>query len=68
MTNEGTIDTEFDTEIDQVSEKRADPDDPSEHDLATPFADRECPFSGPNRRREFERSPTAFAVTGRSQP
>jgi len=44
------------------------PDEPSEHDLATRFVDAECPFSGPLRRREFDRKVTAYVVTGRSQP
>jgi hypothetical protein len=68
MTIEGTIDTEFDTEIDPVCEKRVDPDEALEHDLATRLVDPECPFSGPLRRREFERKLTAYAVTDRSQP
>jgi hypothetical protein len=48
MTIEATIDTEFDTEIDPVWEKRVDRDEASEHDLATRLVDPECPFSGPS--------------------
>ena len=66
MTIEGTIDTEI--EIDPVRETRADPDETWEQDVAIEFTYRECPFSGPIRERELDRKPTAYAVTGRSQP
>jgi len=70
MTIEETFDAEIliENSIDPICESPVDPDQALEHELSSTFADREYFFCSPDCKREFERKPTAYAVTGRSEP
>ena len=65
-----TVDTEIadETSIDPVCENTVDPNEATEHELTTIFADREYLFCSVGCKRQFERRPTAYAVAGRSEP
>jgi YHS domain-containing protein len=70
MTIEETFDAEILIEhsVDPVCERPVNPDEAFEHELSTTFADREYLFCSEFCKREFDRTPSAYAVAGRSEP
>lgn len=70
MTIQETFDTELLVEesVDPVCEKSVDPDEAMEHQLSSTFAGRKYLFCGEFCKREFDRTPSAYAVAGRNEP
>jgi YHS domain-containing protein len=59
---------EIEEDFDPVCESPVNADEALDHQLSTAFMEREYFFCSPECKREFERTPTTYAASGRSEP
>lgn len=68
MTDERTIESESEIEIDPVCGMNVELDAALERSLSLDFEGRQYVFCGPSCRERFERAPKRYAVAGRTEP